>query len=449
MRKKKISVIGLGFVGLPTACILADSKNNNSEFNFNVNGIDKDIDKIRQLKINTKLVYEDDRLNKIVKKVIKAKRVNFTNKIESVSTTDIILICISFDFNKRNYFQRLRNLKELFYKIGNNVKKKTLILVETTLPPGTCDNIIIPALKKILKKRGMKISDIFFGYSFERVMPGNKYFDSIINNYRCYSGMNTESKFQCRNFLKKYINFKKYNLHEFKKLIDCESAKILENSFRAVNIAFIDEWTKFSFNTNINLNNIIDAIQLRKTHKNIMRPGLGVGGYCLTKDPDFVNISSNLYYKDKFNFPITNMSLKINKNMVISSLQFIKKRIKSMKNKKILLLGASYKQDVSDIRSSPSITLSKYLKKQKAKLYFHDPLTNKDDNKEYGISNILPNFKSFDVILFCVKHNRYKNLNLSKLSKRPLYFDLNCVLSKIQIKKMIKKKYKLEILGGQ
>ena len=393
--------------------------------------------------------YEDEKLNKIVKNVIKNDQIQFTTNLKSISASEIILICINFDFNKNNYSENLKNLKKLFIKIGQVIKKNTLILVETTLPPGTCDNLLIPSITKSLRIRNMSISDIHFSYSFERVMPGKGYYNSIVNNHRCYSGMNKASKTHCRNFLKKYINYKKFNLHEFENLIDCESAKILENSYRAINIAFIDEWTKFSNKSNLNLNNIIDAIQLRETHKNIMRPGLGVGGYCLTKDPNFINISSNLFFNSKLNFPITNISMKINKNMIFSSIQFIKKKVKSFKNKKILLLGASYKQDVSDIRSSPSIQLSKYFKKQKANIYFHDPLTNKIDSKKYDISNILPKFELFDIVLFCVKHNRYKKIKFNNLSKKPKYFDLNCVLDNKQINFMIKNRFKLEVLGGK
>ena len=108
------------------------------------------------------------------------------------------------------------------------------------------------------------------------------------------------------------------------------------------------------------------------------------------------------------------------------------------------MLGASYKQDVSDIRSSPSIQLSKYFKKQKANIYFHDPLTNKIDSKKYNISNILPKFELFDIVLFCVKHNRYKKIKFNNLSKKPKYFDLNCVLDNKQINFMIKNRFKLE-----
>ena len=196
----------------------------------------------------------------------------------------------------------------------------------------------MPILLKIKK------SEIKFCYSYERVTPGRNYYDSIINSYRCYSGAYDISKLSGKKFLKSFINYKKYKLVELPSIIDCETAKILENSFRAINIAFIDEWTKFSNKLNINLNSIINAISLRKTHSNIMRPGVGVGGYCLTKDPGFANISSKKIFKLKNEFPITNLSKKINYKMVKTSLEFIESK-NSLKNKKILVLG-TYKEDV-------------------------------------------------------------------------------------------------------
>jgi len=452
MKQQIISVIGLGFVGLPTACILANCQNKKSKNIFKVNGIDRNLNKIKKENFNfnskSKIIYEDKNLNKILKKTILNNKIHFSDKIQEVSKSDIIIISINFDFNNKNSTKKISELRNFFQRLGRIIKKNSLILIEITLPPGTCDKVIIPILKKSLKKRGMKLEDIYLSYSYERVMPGKEYMNSIINNYRCYAGMNKSSSFKCRNFLKKYINYKKFPLYEFDNLIDCEAAKILENSYRAVNIAFIDEWTKFSVKTKLNLNKIIDAIKFRSTHTNIMRPGLGVGGYCLTKDPDFINFSGKYIFKKKFSFPITNISMKINKRMIFSTIDFIKEKIKNFKRKKILLLGAAYKDDVSDTRSSPSIFFSNFLKKNNINFLFHDPITNTNDNKKYLISNKLPNFEKFDLVLFCVKHSYYKKMNAKKFSKKPTYFDLKRVLSYSQVNHMIKNKFKVEFLGG-
>ena len=130
-------------------------------------------------------------------------------------------------------------------------------------------------------------------------MPGENYYDSITNFWRVYSGINKESELKCRKFLESFINTKKYPLTKLQNTRSSETAKVLENTFRAVNIALIDEWTKFANETNIDLQDIIKAIRVRPTHTNIMLPGIGVGGYCLTKDPGFAQIALKEIFKKK------------------------------------------------------------------------------------------------------------------------------------------------------
>ena len=445
MKKKKISVIGLGFVGLPTACILSNLKKNKKNI-FSVCGIDNNLSQIKK-KIYSKVKYSEDiKLNKLIENLPNNNSFKFYDNYNEISNSDIIIISVGFDFNKKNKNLQVANLKKMFIKIAKIIKKKSLIIIETTLPPGTCDEIIIPTVKKELKKRKMKISDIYLSYSFERIMPGKNYINSIINNFRCYSGINNISKTKCKNFLKLFINYKKYPLVELKKLIDCEAAKILENSYRAINIAFIDEWTKYSILTGINLNSMINAIKKRKTHSNIMSPGIGVGGYCLTKDPDFVNHSSKMFLKNKVKFPIINVANKINRNMPNTSIEFIKSKVKDLNKKKILLLGLSYKEDVSDIRFSPSLKLIEFFKKNNIKYQVHDPYLS--NIKQKKLISSMPNLKKFDLVIMCVGHRYYKKLNLKVFSSKPYYFDLNRVLEKNQINLMKKNNYKLEVLGG-
>ena len=334
---EEISIVGLGFVGLPTAVILANCKNKKSNEIFSICGIDKNIQNIKKKLLNYKkqnfTSFKDLSLKKIFSEVIKKNKIKFTDNISEICNSDVVIVSINFDFKSKS--KKDFNSLEFFFKnIGKNIKKGTLILFETTVPIGTCKNIIIPALTKQLNKRKLNIKDIYFAYSYERVMPGKNYYDSIVNNYRCYSGINKASKKKCKSFLKKFINYKKYPLKEFNTIMECESAKILENTFRAVNIALIDEWTKFANEFNLDLNNIINAIKLRSTHSNLMSPGLGVGGYCLTKDPDFANISSKFFSNKTFRFPITNSSIKINKLMPNTSIKIITDTVKTINKKK-------------------------------------------------------------------------------------------------------------------
>ena len=204
MSKETVSVIGLGFVGFPMACILANK-------NFKVIGIDKNINQIRQDKIEifkqSSGLYEDKELNKICNKAIREDRIYFTNNIKKIEKSKIIIVCINFDF-KKNKLSQLKKLKNFFSNLAKFMKKKSMILIETTLPPGTCDKIIIPTIKKSLSKRKIKISDIFFSYAFERVMPGKFYLKSITENYKCYAGKDKISGERCKKFLQKYLLIK-------------------------------------------------------------------------------------------------------------------------------------------------------------------------------------------------------------------------------------------------
>ena len=434
----KISVIGQGYVGLPMSIVLATKCKN-----YKILGIEKNNSRGNYLKelINNKLLPFDTNDNKLKKKFIEAinnRKYSVSTNLSEIKDSNIIIVSINADFKNSN---TIKNIQNLFKSISNFMNKNTLIFLESTLPPGTCNKYILPILLKKIKK-----SEIKFCYSYERVTPGRNYYDSIINSYRCYSGANDISKLSGKKFLKSFVNYKKYKLVELPSIIDCETAKILENSFRAINIAFIDEWTKFSNKLNINLNSIINAISLRKTHSNIMRPGVGVGGYCLTKDPGFANISSKKIFKLKNEFPITNLSKKINYKMVKTSLEFIESKT-SLKNKKILVLGATYKEDVGDFRYSPSLELIKKLGIITSKIDVYDPYLTIKNNFKLNSVKIEQNklfFKKYDCLILTVKHPEFEKINFRKnLSKKTKVFDL-CGFFKSK-----KNMSNLFILGGR
>ena len=230
----------------------------------------------------------------------------------------------------------------------------------------------------------MKLEDIYFAYSYERVTPGDNYYNSISNYYRVFAGININSANKCKKFLEKIINTKKFPLTKLKTLTDCETCKIIENTFRAVNIALLDELTKFSIENKIDTKKYSEAIRVRNTHKNIMNPGLGVGGYCLTKDPKFLDYSSKNILKTNNQFPLIKKTISINSNMVNTSFKFIKDKIKIFKNKKILQVGISYKEDVDDLRFSPAVELAQKLIDKGVILDIYDPFFKKNNNLPYS-----------------------------------------------------------------
>ena len=160
-----------------------------------------------------------------------------------------------------------------------------LVLVETTVPPGTSQKVVRPILEECLQQRGLPTDQLKVGHSYERVMPGPKYIDSIQNFYRVFSGTDEASADATEKFLRTVISTNEYPLTKIGNTQATEMAKVLENSYRAMNIAFMVEWSRFAEEAGVNIYEVVNAIRMRPTHKNIMLPGLGVGGYCLTKDP--------------------------------------------------------------------------------------------------------------------------------------------------------------------
>ena len=314
--------------------------------------------------------------------------------------------------NKRP-FVNFKNIKEAITVIAENINPECLVIIETTVPPGTCNKVILPIIEKIFLKRKIDKDKVKLAHSYERVMPGPHYLDSIINNWRVYSANNTNASKICQKFLKSFLNTKQFPLTKLSSMTASETAKIIENSYRATNIAFIEEWARFSERVGINAFEIIDAIRKRPTHNNIRQPGFGVGGYCLTKDPYFGSVASNqLFNLKKLIFPFSEMGLEINKKMPAENVKLLTKYVKSFNNKKVLILGATYRSEVDDLRNSPTETFIKILKKKKAKLFVHDPyITKWEDIK---IFKKLPNPINFDIIVIAVGHNFYKNFNFIK-----------------------------------
>ena len=446
---KKVSIIGLGYVGsvLSLVCALAKDK---KKLLYNVYGIEK----------NKKLVQKfcsgvfpfDSKDNKIkdnFKKVNKQGNLKFSDKIDTIKNSKIIIITINIDVTKRDYIKQLNNFTKLFKEVCLRVNN-SLIVIESTVPPGFCSKILYPILNKIrLKKK----SKIYLCHSYERVMPGEKYLDSVINNFRVYSSDETLGEKKGKNFLKTILNYKKFPLTKMDNTLSSETSKILENSYRALNIAFIDDWTKFSMEHNIDLFKIINAIKKRPTHSNLMFPGLGVGGYCLTKDPLFIHYSNQKIFKNKkFKFNFNRLSVQINEKMPNFVIDILKKNIKVIKKKNFLLLGAAYKSDISDTRNSASKNIYDFLKKNKANIDFYDPYVKNWSETKLKSKNLSSLKKSkYQCIIFLTSHSFFKKnfINKLNLNNRPLILDANMCLTDPSIKKLkLIKKIKFIRIGG-
>tara|TARA_Y100000816_G_C26081930_1_gene570346 strand:- start:372 stop:1772 length:1401 start_codon:yes stop_codon:yes gene_type:complete len=452
--KPLICIQGLGFVGIAMMIAVA-SRFKNKENIFNVIGVELNNPKGKKIvnDLNSGILpikTTDKNLKKSFKNIVKKKNFFATTKNDYIQYADIIISDVNLDLkkNKKKIYVDFNNFNSAMKIVGKFMKENALIIVETTVPPGTSDKIAIPIINKERKKRGFN-KNLNFAFSYERVMPGNKYLDSIINFWRVYSGNSKESQIMCSNFFKKIINTKEFPMTKLSNLAACETSKILENSYRATNIAFIDEWSRFAENIGIDLYEVIDAIKIRPTHSNIMYPGLGVGGYCLTKDPLFAVISAKQIHKMKsLNFPLSEKSVEINHNMPNASVKILLKHLKSLKNKKILIMGLSYRSDTDDTRHSPSTEFAKKLLSKKALVYGHDPLVSSWGNFEKFRIKSLNNIPQVDALVLAVKHKEYTKIDVTKLkNKSKIILDTNNILSTTQKKKISEKKFQYLSLG--
>ncbi len=363
---KIIFVQGLGVIGSINAYCIAYKKKYFDVVGFeSKNKIGKNIIK----KINSGFFpfnSSDKKLNFITKKVNKNNNLFVTNNYDSIKKKPDIIICsLALKYFKSASKQKKEIILFVnnFKKIVNKSKKNTLIIIQTSLPPGFSEKYLIPSAKQIFKKNNIK-SDPIICYSYERVTPGKNFADSFLNMQRVYAGNSAKAEKLFCLFFSKIINVKKFPLLKLDNITECEMAKIIENSYRSVNIAFINEWMNYSKNLKLNLNKVLNFIRLRPTHSNIRYPGLGVGGFCLTKDPLLAKYSSEKIFNfKKVKFPFSISSTSINKKMINHTIDLLKERFKNLNNKNILLIGITYLSGTDDIRNSASISLGNKLKK--------------------------------------------------------------------------------------
>ncbi len=327
-------------------------------------------------------------------------------------------------------------LKAAVRSVAERVPEGALLIVETTVPPGTCEKVLAPEIDAIIAQRGLPPKSILLAHSYERVMPGSEYFDSIVNFWRVYSGHTPAAADACEKFLSGVVNAEKYPLTRVGSTTASEMGKVLENSYRAMTIAFMEEWGRFAEELNVDLMEVVSAIRKRPTHSNIRQPGFGVGGYCLTKDPLFATVAARDLFglPESVNFPFCKEAVAANNAMPIRCLNRLEGLLGSLKGKRLVLLGVSYRQDVADTRYSPSEDFVREAEKRGATVVCHDPLVVHWTELDRKLEPELPDPSGADAVVFAVPHREYQTLNVASwLGKsRPVIFDGNAVLSKPQ-----------------
>jgi len=453
---KTVCIQGLGFVGSAMATAVAMAINDKNQPIYNVIGVDlpNDSGRSRVDKINKgEFPFETSDTMLLESLNLAHERGNISATIDDkvFSEADIVVVDVHLNISYLDKKPQLdfNEFRSAIKTIGRRVKRGALVLVETTVPPGTCEKVVVPTLHSELKKRSIEPESVYVAHSYERVMPGKEYLASITDYWRVFSGHTKTAGDVCEEFLSNVVNIKEFPLKRLSSTVASETAKVMENTYRAVNIAFIDEWTKYAESIGIDLFEVIDSIRRRPTHSNIRFPGLGVGGYCLTKDPTFAPAAASQLFGKSLNFPFSDLAVHVNHNMPLHTVSRLTAILNSsFVEKKFLVCGVSYRQDVGDTRYSPVETLVRELLKCGADVACHDPYVTHWDEMNMALLSSLSHIEKFDIVIFAVPHKQYCEMDLSILcGKTSLVLDANSVFNKEQRQLIRSYGIRLESIG--
>lgn len=453
-----VVVMGIGFVGAVMAAVVADATDGNGAPSKFVIGMQRPSTrsywKIPLFNRGVSPVSaEDPEVALMINRCVKQKQTLVaTYTYDALKLADVVVVDVQCDYlkeslgNVRDGRTDMVALEESFEIIAQNIAPQTLVLIETTVAPGTTEQVAYPIIKKIFKKRGVE-SEPLLAHSFERVMPGRNYVASIRDFWRVCSGINEEATRRVVKFLNEVIHTEKFPLTVLDRPIESETAKIIENSFRATILAFLDEWSLFAERNGVDLIKVINSIKVRPTHSNMIFPGPGIGGYCLPKDGGLgLWAYRHIHGFEDDIFKITPLAIDINDTRGLHVAQLTRDGLRNMgrpiASAEILILGASYREDVGDTRYSGSELIVRRLTEMGAELSVHDPYVlhwwefEKQDEypasshslkkyfrgqeklKDLRIEQDLKKaFEGKDAIIFAVRHKHYLDLDPDEVFK--------------------------------
>lgn len=401
---KKICIVGLGYIGLPTACLFA-------KHGYDVLGVEINRRITDNIK-NNNFDSPEVGLKELVQEVVKSGKLKIGNKPEKA---DAFIICVETPLNEKATVCDLSYVKSATVSIIPFLERENTVILESTVPPGTTKNVLLPVLENSGLKAG---KDFNLAHCPERLLPGNL-LNEIINNDRVIGGIDEKSSAIAKELYSSFVKGKIF----ITDATTAELAKLMENTYRDINIALANEFALVCDKLGIN---VWEAIELANKHPrvNIHSPGPGVGGHCIPKDPWLIFESHSDGVK------IIKTAREINDFMPRYVVEMVKKNTKDMKNPKIALLGVSYKANVDDIRESPSTKIIELLKQEGYEVNANDPNVRNYKEDLYSLETAV---KGADCILICVNHDEYKEIDpkvISNLVRNKLVIDTRNFIDK-------------------
>jgi UDP-N-acetyl-D-mannosaminuronic acid dehydrogenase len=423
----RIAVIGMGYVGIPVAALLADQEG------VDVTGIQRrsqrsgwKIDVLNAGK--SPIEGEEPGLDDLIRRIVKKGSFRVTDDFSVIKDMGTVLIDVQTPTDGTGHMPRYLSLKEVSRQVGTYMKKGTLVVIESTVAPGTTEFVVQPILER---KSGLKAGrDFHLAYSYERLMPG-RLLDYITNLPRIVGGVNRKS---CDKAVKMYKKIVKAKIL-YTDILTAETSKTIENAYRDVNIAFANETAMVCESLGIDVYEVRELINSR-AERHMHLPGIGVGGHCLPKDTWLLNYGVKKYGKFPINPEFVQLARKINDFMPIHATKMIKEALASKKialrNAKIALLGVAYLEDSDDVRNTPAYDLIRELEAYGAEVVAHDPYVRTFPEAELSrdMDHVV---KGADCVVISTKHKPYLSLDLKKLKslmRTPIIVDGRNVLSR-------------------
>lgn len=400
-----VGVIGLGYVGLPLAV-------QTSVKGYKVIGFDVQQKKVDM--VNSGENYIDDIKNEVFKEVVDSGKLTATSDFKYIDNADVILICVPTPLDKHQQ-PDISYVKASTEAVAANMHKNMLIILESTTYPGTTEELVMPTLEQKLTLKCE--SDFYLAFSPERVDPGNLMYKTK-NTPKVVGGIGSVSTELAALFYRNILESEVYKVSSPKV---AEMEKILENTYRNINIGLINEMAIICNKMNINIWEVIEAAKTKPYGFQAFYPGPGLGGHCIPLDPYYLTWKAKEY---DYHTRLIETSGEINNYMpqyiLERAVKILNKFGKALVNSKILILGVAYKKDIDDYRESPSIRIIEKFKEEGAKVEFYDPYIPmyKYNGGEYtGIELTKEVLEDSDLVIITTAHSNYDYNFIQKYSK--------------------------------
>jgi len=393
-----ISVIGQGYVGLPLSLAAAKS-------GFKVFGVDVNQNIVNQLNSGTTNIEDVDLVS--LKELLKNGSYSATTDFSVVVESSVILICVPTPLQD-NRKSDLSYLMSAVKSVGEYLSKGSLVIIESTVAPGTTRSLVVPILEK---ESGLNVNEFYVAFSPERIDPQNKTWN-VKNTPKLVSGLTERASVTAIEFYSKFID----------KIVDCNSievaemAKLLENSFRLVNISFINEISITCQKLGIDITDVIKAASTKPYGFMSFYPSIGIGGHCIPVDPIYLAEKAR-----EIGAPtkLIDLADEINKKMPSYFVKRSEEKIGGLGGKKVLVLGVYYKPNIADVRETPVEALIVCLKEKGAKVSWHDDLV-----KEWNGDKSVVISSNFDLAILATPHDYF---DLTALGKIPILDTRNSI----------------------